>query len=246
MVTRVGGGFSNNSGAGGVASLALTYSPTASNTLCVTCKVAINTGTFAVGDVTVADNATGGSSTYVNPTAGFAGSGTTEAAWVFYCQSLKSGATTITMTVANHVATAVTSIDITVDEYSGVGLFDVAVANLQASATNATDNITSGSLTTTAGSDWLWSRCWNDTGTGVISVGTGLTLGFTPSPGTAWGGTEYKTCGAAGSYAATWTYTVTATRNITMAMAFKPSGVQTTQPLILTAGTFQTVTRTVG
>ena len=172
-IAYVNGG-TGNAGSG---SCPITYSPTASNQIYV--GAAVNN---ASSTVTVADNATGGSSTYTQEVLdGTSVSGFTMA--LFFAPSVKSGATTITVSFSGGGSNACA-----LTEYSGqaAGLID----HVSSINTVTGTSFSAGTVTTTIAHSLIESVFLNSTdeetaaATGVYNIrqgagSTGGPSGFT-------------------------------------------------------------------
>jgi hypothetical protein len=180
--------------------------------------------TVTQGLVTLTDDAAGGSSTYVTPTGGFyEGFDGMSGNWSFYCSSVKSGVTTITANISGSPTISFNSL--AVEQYSGLSAYTFDVAkSASAGLSSATDGWTTGNFTTTTDSDFVWGMCSAGSGAGTFSAGTGFTFaGNFGNP--TFELSEYKTAGAAGSYAATFTNTSATPSGVAMAMAFSPPSI---------------------
>jgi hypothetical protein len=199
------------------------------------------------GGWTVTDNASGNTYTnFASTTTAFANFWA--AAFSFF--NSVNGPTTFTGT---GLGASSTNNSILIFSYSGVATasaVDGHNGQVQTGVSTTANAITTGTFNCTIG-DLLVSVWSNIVGTAAPTAGT-TPITFTLRNFASflqYYGSEDGTATAGGATAGHCDLTSTSasdTQWFTAGVAFKPSGIQTTQPLILTAGTFQTVTRTVG
>jgi hypothetical protein len=202
-------------------------------------------GAGSPGSWTVADNASG--NTYTN----FANTGTSFAnfwAAAFYFFNIGNSPTTFT---ASGLGASSTNGAIAIFSYSGAATasaVDGSHGQVQTGVGTGANAVTTGTFNCAIGD--LLVSVWSN-----INGNANPTAGTTPVTFTIHGtgftsiGDEDGVATVGGTTAGHCDMTVGISSDVnwfTAGVAFKPSGIQTTQPLILTAGTFQTVTRTVG
>lgn len=200
-------------GTGNVTTYTLTLGAAVGNGNAVVGAVCWWTGTPTV---TVADNA---ANTYTVRTDV---SGSTNPAFaMFYQTNITNAPTTITVTFSS----AVSYVDLLADEYSGITTFDAATSNTQINPASGADAVTSTTVTTTAAGDLIWGYSANNIGVSS-AAGTGFTLrNNNTASGSYFSRSEDHTGGAAGSVAATWSWTGASGRATSGVMAFlSPAG----------------------
>jgi hypothetical protein len=222
MPAFVKAAVASGSGGTGAFTVPITFTPTtASDTLIALVNLQGSTTTAALNTYlsSVTDNATGGSSTYVQPTTNFGTVSNTVVSynsWILYCNAVKAGVTTIT---ANFNTSAWVSnfSSILILEYSGLGVFDVIGAT---TAANSTTTRSSGSVSVASG----------DTAIGVIIDWSNAAVTAVTSPNTAF---DYRDTtpatyasasaiqGITGSNIATFTVSAGTEQTITSLLAFK-------------------------
>lgn len=145
---------------------------------------------------------------------------------LFYKENISSGAETITVTFSGSAPSYLMA-----HEVSGLATasaLDQHAVNVQPLNTTGTDNVTTGSVTTTTDGQYVVGFSSGEAEDPNISIGTGFTADYTGGVGSA--KSEHLIQSSAGSVAATWSRTdTTSATHVSGIMTFKvPGGVPLT------------------